>query len=98
VFPGDIGLTLHWKPETNLAVIRIDGEISSHALVGAGQRVRVIPAGESWPVGRVKVRPEGEQASARPTQLGRFAGYLQQYLPADSLELAQGRVATLGCL
>jgi hypothetical protein len=54
VFPGDIGLTLDWKPETNLAVIRIDGEISSHALVGAGQRVRVIPAGESWPVGRVK--------------------------------------------
>jgi hypothetical protein len=29
-------------------------EVSSHALVGAGGKVRVIPAGESWPAGQVK--------------------------------------------
>jgi hypothetical protein len=54
VFPGDVGLTLDWKPATDLAVVRINGEITSHALVGADQRVRVIPAGESWSVGQVK--------------------------------------------
>jgi hypothetical protein len=54
VFPGDLDFTLNWKPETDLAVTPIDDEVSSHALVGGGAKVRVIPAGESWPVREVK--------------------------------------------
>ncbi|QQO34490.1 hypothetical protein JJC00_01930 [Bradyrhizobium diazoefficiens] len=54
VFPGDLDLTLAWKPETDLAVAVADDEVASHALVGGGVKVRVIPAGESWPVREVK--------------------------------------------
>ena len=54
IFPGDLDLTLNWKPETELAVMRSDDEVSSHALVGDGATVRVIPAGERWPVREVK--------------------------------------------
>jgi hypothetical protein len=54
VFPGDLDLTLHWEPETELAVVPIDGQVSSHALVGAGETVRVIRDSESWPVQEVK--------------------------------------------
>jgi hypothetical protein len=35
-------------------VIPVEDEVSSHALIGEGGRVRVIPAGESWPVREVK--------------------------------------------
>lgn len=59
IFPGDLDLTLNWKPETELAVVRIDDEVSSHALVGEGGKVRVIPAGESWPVSEGEVRAQG---------------------------------------
>jgi hypothetical protein len=51
IFPGDLDLTLSWKPETDLVVVPID---DSHALLGGGGKVRVIPAGESWPVREVK--------------------------------------------
>ena len=54
IFPGDLGLTLNWKPETDLAVVPIDDEVSSHVLIGEGGRVRATPAGESWPVREVK--------------------------------------------
>lgn len=54
IFPGDLDLTLDWTPETELSVVPIDDEVSSHALIGAGGRVRVIPADESWPVREVK--------------------------------------------
>lgn len=54
IFPGDLDLTLDWKPETELAVVPIDDEVSSHALVGDNGMVRAIPAGESWPVREVK--------------------------------------------
>ena len=54
IFPGDLDITLNWKPETELSVITVDDEVSSHALVGGGGKVRVIPAGESWPVREVK--------------------------------------------
>jgi hypothetical protein len=36
IFPGDLDLTLDWKPETELSVVPIDDEVSSHALTGAG--------------------------------------------------------------
>ena len=54
IFPGDLDLTLNWKPETDLSVVSVDDEVSSHALVSGEASVRVIPAGESWPVWKVK--------------------------------------------
>jgi hypothetical protein len=54
IFPGDIGLTLDWKPETDLVVVANNDEISTHVLVGNGVTVRVIAAGESWPVQKVR--------------------------------------------
>ena len=54
IFPGDLDLTLNWKPETDLAVVPIDDEVSSHALIGEGGKVGVISAGESWAVREVK--------------------------------------------
>ena len=52
--PGYLDLTLGWKPETELSVVPTDDEVSSHALIGGGGKVRVIPAGESWPIREVK--------------------------------------------
>jgi hypothetical protein len=54
IFPGDLDLTLNWKPETDLVVVPVQDEVSSHALVGGGAMVRVIAHGESWPVREVK--------------------------------------------
>ena len=54
IFPGDLDLTLNWKPETDIVVVPIDDEVSSHALIGGDATVRVIRAGESWPVREVK--------------------------------------------
>jgi hypothetical protein len=54
VYPGDLDLTLNWRPETDLTLMASDDQISSHALVGGGAKVRVIPEGESWPVAEVK--------------------------------------------
>jgi hypothetical protein len=54
IFPGDLDLTLNWKPETDIAVVPVDDELSSHALVDGDGNVRVIPAGESWQVRQVR--------------------------------------------
>ncbi|SDJ84844.1 hypothetical protein SAMN05216338_106914 [Bradyrhizobium sp. Rc2d] len=54
IFPGDLDLTLDWKPETELTVIESGGEVSSHELIGGGAKVRARAAGESWPVKQVK--------------------------------------------
>jgi hypothetical protein len=56
IFPGDVDVTLNWRPETDLKLVHIDDEISSHALISAGDnsRVRILPASESWPVKAVK--------------------------------------------
>ena len=52
--PGDLDLTLNWKPETDLTIVVADDDVSSRAMVGGGAKVRVIAAGESWPVREVK--------------------------------------------
>jgi hypothetical protein len=39
IFPGDLDLTLTWRPETILSIIRVDDQISTYALDGAGERV-----------------------------------------------------------
>jgi hypothetical protein len=54
VFPGDLDLTLNWKPETEIVVMPADDALSSHVLVGGDTKVRVIADGESWPVREVK--------------------------------------------
>jgi hypothetical protein len=56
VFPGDLDVTLNWRPHTDLKLVRIDDEVSSHSLVSADDNssVRVLPLGEQWPVKQVK--------------------------------------------
>jgi hypothetical protein len=56
IFPGDLDVTLNWRPDTDLKLVRIDDEVSSHALISAGDNstVRVLPLGEDWPVRQVK--------------------------------------------
>jgi hypothetical protein len=54
IFPGDLDLTLNWKPETEIVVMPADDDLSSHVLVGGDTKVRVIADGESWPVREVK--------------------------------------------
>jgi hypothetical protein len=56
IFPGDLDVTLGREPDTDLRVIRIKGELCSHALVCVNNngRVRVLPGGKPWPVGEVK--------------------------------------------
>jgi hypothetical protein len=56
IFPGDLDLTLSWKPETDLCLEQSDDRVSSHVLVNSADqsRVRVIAAGETWPVAEVK--------------------------------------------
>ena len=54
IFPGDLDLTLNWKPETEIVVMPADDRLSSHVLVGGDAKVRVIADGESWPVREVK--------------------------------------------
>ena len=45
IFPGDLDLTLNWRPETEIAVIPSDDDLSSHLLVGGEAKVRVIAKG-----------------------------------------------------
>jgi hypothetical protein len=56
IFPGDLDVTLNWKPETDLKLENIEDEISSQALVSAADasKVRVIAVGETWPARQVK--------------------------------------------
>jgi hypothetical protein len=56
IFPGDIDVTQNWRRDTDLTLVRIDDEVSSHALISAGDNstVRVLPLGEDWPVREVK--------------------------------------------
>jgi hypothetical protein len=54
IFPGDLDLTLNWKPESEITVASAGDDLSSHVLVGGDAKVRVIAEDESWPVGQVK--------------------------------------------
>jgi hypothetical protein len=58
IFPGDLDVTLNWKPETDLKVVHIDDEVSSHALISVddNSRVRVLSTTENWPVKDVKTK------------------------------------------
>ena len=55
IFPGDLDATLDWTPETELAVVAVDDQVSSRALVTVtGGLVHVLPATEQWPVQNAK--------------------------------------------
>jgi hypothetical protein len=56
IFPGDLDVTLSWRPDTDLKLVHIEDEVSSHALISADDNssVRVLPVGESWPVREVR--------------------------------------------
>ena len=55
IFPGDLDVTLHWQPETELNLVRTNNEMGTHALIGAdGGRVRVLRESERWPEGQTK--------------------------------------------
>ena len=58
IFPGDLDVTLNWQPDADLKLVRIDDDLSSHALISTSDnsRVRVIPACETWPVNDIKSR------------------------------------------
>lgn len=57
MFPGDLDQCwsqLAWKPETDLTVAAADDDVASHALVGGGVKVRVIPSRRKMAVREVK--------------------------------------------
>ena len=55
IFPGDLDVTLNWKPETELKLVRIEDPASSHALISDdNSRVRVLPVGDKWPLNEVR--------------------------------------------
>jgi hypothetical protein len=58
IFPGDLDVTLNWRPETDLTLVPIDDEVCSHALISGGDNscVKVLPAGEKWSQREVKAK------------------------------------------
>jgi hypothetical protein len=56
IFPGDLDVTLSWQPDTELKLVRIVDDASSHALVNEADNssVRVLPADENWSVKDVR--------------------------------------------
>jgi hypothetical protein len=56
IFPGDLDVTLNWQPETELKLVRLAEDASSHALVSEADnsRVRVLPLAENWLVKEVR--------------------------------------------
>ena len=58
IFPGDLDVTLNWRPETDLKLVHIDDEVSSHALISVDDntRIRVLSTAENWPVNDVKAK------------------------------------------
>ncbi|MCK1406139.1 hypothetical protein [Bradyrhizobium sp. 76] len=47
IFPGDLDITVLWKPETHLTVSKLGDGTPSHALVSKDGPVRVILADEN---------------------------------------------------
>jgi hypothetical protein len=58
IFPGDLDVTPHWRPESDLTLVRIEEEVCSHALVSVDENhtVRVLPAGKMWPLREVTAK------------------------------------------
>jgi hypothetical protein len=54
IFPGDVDVTLDWRPETDLTLLAVEDEVCSHVLVSESGRVGVIREGKQWPASEVK--------------------------------------------
>ena len=55
IFPGDLDVTLNWRPDTELKLVRIEDPASSQALIADdNSSVRVIPVGDKWPLNEVR--------------------------------------------
>jgi hypothetical protein len=56
VYPGDLDVTLNWQPNTELTLVRIVDDVSSHVLVNETDNttVRVLPLDENWSAKQVK--------------------------------------------
>jgi hypothetical protein len=56
IFPGDLDVTLNWKPDTDLKLVRIDDPTvpMRWSAVVTNNSVRVIPVGK-WPVAQVRI-------------------------------------------
>jgi hypothetical protein len=55
IFPGDLDMTLNWRPDTELKLTLIKDPVSSHALIADDNTsVRVLPAGDKWRVNEVR--------------------------------------------
>jgi hypothetical protein len=61
IYPGDVDVTLNWRPEVDLKLVHIDDDLSSHALISGddNSRVRVRPLGDTWPVGPLQEKLGG---------------------------------------
>jgi hypothetical protein len=70
VFPGDLDITLNWTPETDLRLIRIDGDVSDYALVCEDDvgRVRVLAEGSDWPTRHVQTKLRSTRRRQRRTE------------------------------
>ncbi len=66
IYPGDLDLTLNWKPDTELTVMPSDDEISSHTLVGAMSMCASFPAEQVGLLPRLKPRCVGTTEEVRP--------------------------------
>jgi hypothetical protein len=49
LFPGDLNITLGWRPDTDITVKVIEDDVCSHMLVSDCGPVRAIRGGERWP-------------------------------------------------
>ena len=58
IFPGDLDVTLNWRPETDLKLVHIYDEVSSHALISVDDntRVRVLSSAKHWSLKDVKAK------------------------------------------
>ena len=57
IWPGDISVTLGWRPNTVIEISDIEDEICSHVLINRSnqsQRVRAIKASAHWPAEKVR--------------------------------------------
>jgi hypothetical protein len=55
IFPGDLDVTLNWKPDTELKLVRIEDPVSFHALIADNSSsVRVLSVGHKWPLNEVR--------------------------------------------
>ncbi|MCG2631625.1 hypothetical protein L6654_33855 [Bradyrhizobium sp. WYCCWR 13023] len=56
IFPGDFDVTLLWKPNTDLTLVKLGDTPPTHALVSEDGPVRVISAHAFWPEDEVEAK------------------------------------------